>query len=68
MPPVKEDKKYRRRYECPLPGNVTIETFYNGVRQQALICSYNDVDVYECILEQNGYEYTPVGDTEDFVR
>ena len=68
MPPIEEEKNYCRRYECPLPGNVTIETFYNGMRQQAIICSYNDATAYVAILVQNGYVYTAIEDTEDFVR
>ena len=69
MPPIEEDKKYCRRYGCPLPGLVTIETFYKGVRQQAVVIeSYTEANVYKRILEYNGYEHVQIESTEDFVR
>ena len=69
MPPVKEDKKYCLRYECPLLGSVTIETFHNEFRQQALITdSCDDFNAYVRILKSNGYEYVPIAATKNFTR
>lgn len=69
MPPVKEDKKYCVRYECPYPGVVTVETFHKGFRQQALItASCDDYKAYIRILEDNGYEAILLEDTVSFAR
>ena len=68
MPPAHKNKEYCVRFECPLPKDITIETFVRGIRQQSFICSYLNFVTYTKILEKNGYVCVSVEDTANFRR
>jgi len=68
MPPVHEDKKYCVRTSCPFPGNETVETFLDGVRQNMPIMNRFGRIEYTAILNSNGYQCVPVEDTTNFER